>query len=517
MQAAERPRRLRRTAALVLVLVAAAALTLGAGPSGRAVPGTTRISAGVATAAAGKKSITVKVVAKDFSYTLSRRSVPKGATVRFVVRNGGQTPHDFVIGTTRTRRLAPGQTQTVTVSFPRAGTFAFLCSVPGHAKLGMRGRFAVARPAAPPPPPPPPVVVSDDAVLTEVGTFVRPVFVTAPPGDTHRVFIVEHAGRVLIARDGVVLPTPFLDIRDKVKAVNEPGFQSIAFAPDYATSGLVYVFYNMRRGNGDLRLVEYRVQPKNPDVLNVESERVVLEITKPWENHNGGMMQFGPDGMLYISVGDGDSGVLNPPGAFAQTRDDLLGNILRIDPRSKTPYAVPDDNPFVNEVGVKPEIWAYGLRNPWRFWIDAETNTMLIGDVGLGEREEIDAAPLGRGGFNFGWPCFEGTLLFNASATCVDPVPPIWEQAHDDNSCSVIGGVVIHDPRLPTLAGRFIFGDYCTGLLSQFPVTALNTPPVKAERLDLTIPALSSFGVDGLDRVYGMSTAGNVYRLDPAP
>jgi glucose/arabinose dehydrogenase len=508
----------RRVFRRCFVTLAVLVVIISAGGREHRVPGTRVVSIAVAEAASGAGGpITVKVVAREYSFILSRRSVPRGATVHFVVRNAGSDPHDFVVGKARTRLLAPGRSQTITVRFPKAGTFAFLCSVPGHAKAGMRGRFGVARPAPPPPPPPPPDVVSDDAVLTEVGVFTSPVLVTAPPGDTHRIFIVEHAGSVRIVRDGVVLPTPFLDISDKVRAISEPGFQSIVFAPDYATSGLVYVFYNTRRGNGDLRLAEYRVERANPDVIDPGSERVILEITKPWENHNGGMMQFGPDGMLYLSVGDGDSGVLNPPGAFAQTRDDLLGDILRIDPRAKVPYAIPADNPFVNEVGVKPEIWAYGLRNPWRFWIDTDTNTMLIGDVGLGEREEIDAAPVGRGGLNFGWPCFEGTLPFDASATCVNPVPPIWEHAHDDSSCSVIGGVVIHDPRLPTLAGRFIFGDYCTGLLSQFPVTALNAPPVKAERLDLTIPALSSFGVDGLDRVYGMSTAGNVYRLDPAP
>lgn len=503
-----------RSTAVASVIAAAVAV----GGREHSLPGTTVVSIAVAEAAPRAAGpITVKVVAREFSYTLSRRSVPRGATVRFAVRNAGSQVHNFVIGKVRTRLLAPGRSQTITVRFPKAGAFSFLCSVPGHAKAGMKGLFGVARPAPPPPPLPPPVIVSDDAVLTEVGTFARPVLVTAPVGDVRRVFVVEHAGRVRIVRDGVVLPTPFLDISDRVRAVNEPGLQSIVFAPDFATSGLVYVFYNANQGNGDLRLVEYHVRPENQDIVDIGSERMLLEIPKPWENHNGGMMQFGPDGMLYLSVGDGDSGVLNAPGAFAQTRDDLLGDILRIDPRGKTPYAVPGDNPFVNTPGVRPEIWAYGLRNPWRFWIDPVTSAMLIGDVGFGEREEIDVAPLGRGGLNFGWPCFEGTLPFDASATCVDPVAPIWEKPHSDGSCSVIGGVVIHDPRLPTLAGRFIFGDYCNGLLSQFPVGSIGAPPVTAEQLDLTVPNLSSFGVDGLARVYAMSTEGKVYRLDPAP
>ena len=503
----------RLTRAIILVAVVGLSLVVGDGE--HTGSGTTVISVAVADAAPAAGPITVRVTAKDFSYTLSRRSVPKGATVRFVVRNAGATVHDFVIGKTRTRKLAPGRSQTVTVRFPKAGTFTFLCSVPGHAKIGMKGRFSIARPPAPPPPPPPPDVVSDDAVLTEIGTFVRPVLVTAPPGDMRRIFVVEHAGRVQIIRDDVVLPTPFLDIRDRVKSVNEPGFQSIAFAPDYEESGLVYVLYNQRRGNGDLRLAEYTVEAANPDILDPASERVVLEITKPWENHNGGMMQFGPDGMLYISIGDGDSGVYNKPGAFAQPRDDLLGNILRIDPRKHVPYAVPTDNPFVGQPGIRPEIWSYGLRNPWRFWIDEETDTMVIGDVGFGEREEVDVAPLSRPGLNFGWPCFEGTAPFDATVTCLDPVAPVWEQAHDDGSCSLIGGVVVRDPLLPTLAGRYLFGDFCTGLLSTLPVAKLPASIV-AEPLALTVPELSSFGVDGRSRVYATSTNGKVYRLDPA-
>jgi glucose/arabinose dehydrogenase len=506
-------RRLRR----FLVLVPIAGLSFAIGEREHTGARTTVIAVAFADAAPAVGPITVRVTANEFSFRLSRRSVPRGATVRFIVRNVGAVPHDFVIGKTRTRILAPGRSQTITVRFSRAGTFAFLCSVPGHAKVGMKGRFAVARPPVAPPPPPPPDVVSDDAVLTEIGTFSRPVLVTAPPGDTRRIFVVEHAGRVHIIRDDVVLSTPFLDLRDRVMNVSETGFQSIAFAPDFSTSGLVYVLYNQRRGNGDLRLSEYKLEAANPNLVDPGSERVVLEITKPWENHNGGMMQFGPDGMLYVSVGDGDSGVLNKPGAFAQTRNELLGNILRIDPRGGVPYAVPADNPFIAEPGARPEVWSYGLRNPWRFWIDDVTQTMLIGDVGLGQREEIDAAPLSAPGRNFGWPCLEGTATYDAAATCLGSIAPVWEQAHDDGSCSVIAGVVVRDPLLPGLAGRFIFGDFCTGLLSQFAVAELPVSPPAAERLELAVPELSSFGVDGRARVYATSTKGNVYRLDPAP
>jgi len=499
----------------LLTIVALVTVSLGGTPSNAIV--TRPIAIATTTGKAPAKPITIKVTAREFSYTLSRKTVPLGATVRFVVRNVGDLPHDFVIAKRRTRLLAPRTSQTLTVKFPKAGTFTFLCSVPGHAKVGMKGRFGVARPVASTPKPAPVDTTSDRAVLTKVGTFARPVLVAAPPGDDRRLFVVEHAGRVIVVKDGVPLETPFLDIRDRVYNTNESGFQSIAFAPDYATSGLVYVVYNQRRGNGDLRLAEYRVSPANPDVLDPQSERVVLEITKPWENHNGGMLQFGPDGMLYLSVGDGDSGVENRPGAFAQSRNELLGDVLRIDPRSAKPYAVPADNPFVGVPDVRPEIWAYGLRNPWRFWIDPALNAMFIGDVGFGIAEEIDAAPLDAPGRNFGWPCLEGTHPSDATATCADPTPPIWDQLHDDGTCSVIAGVVVRDPRLPGLVGDLLAGDYCTGdvfaLTIGNPVTGL----AASRKLDLKVPETSSFGVDGLNRVYVLSTAGDVFRLDPPP
>jgi hypothetical protein len=240
---------------------------------------------------------------------------------------------------------------------------------------------------------------------------------------------------------------------------------------------------------------------------------VLLEIRKPWENHNGGLLQFDRNGLLYASVGDGDSGVLNPPGAFAQRRDDLLGNLLRIDP-SGDPYAVPPDNPFVGVEGVRPEIWAYGLRNPWRFWLDEPTGRLFVGDVGLGAREEIDLVPAGRSGLNFGWPCLEGTLPFDASATCVDPVAPVWESDRSDGGCSVILGVVARDPRLPALTGRLLYGDFCTGRLAALTVPADRV--TADDDLGLVAPRLSSFGTDGLGRVHLTTIDGVVYRLDPA-
>ena len=453
---------------------------------------------------------------RDFSFTLSRRSVPAGSTVRFVVRNRGNTPHDFVIRGRRTRVLRARQSQTITVRFPRQGSYPFVCSVPGHAHLGMRGVFSVGKPPSKPLPPPPPVSVSDAAVLTPIGTsFDRPVLVTAPPDDATRVFVVEQTGAVRVVRDGGILTAPFLDLHDQVKLSSEPGLLSLAFAPDYGTSGLFYVFYNSTAGNGDIRISEFRRHATDPDLAEPYSERVLLTIPKPWENHNGGMLQFGSDGFLYASVGDGDSGVYTSPGFYAQRRDDLLADILRIDPRHGDPYAVPADNPFVGVDGVRPEIWAYGLRNPWRMWIDHETGSTFVGDAGNERREEVDLIPRGASGLNFGWPCLEGTLPFDSTAVCAQPTAPLLEVPRANGVCALIGGVVPRDPRLPELVGRYLYGDFCTGKITAIVVEDGRVE--SSEDIGLVVPELTSFGVDGIGRTYVMSLRGGVYRLDPKP
>ena len=461
------------------------------------------------------RTFTVRVDARDFSFALSRKSVPVGSTVRFVVRNRGAQPHDFLVKKKRTRLLRPGQTQTITVAFPKKGRFAFLCTISGHARLGMRGQFGVAvKPVETPPQTKPPVNTSDLVSLTPVGTFDIPVLVTAPAGDDDRVFVVEQTGTVRLVRDGVTSPTPFLDIRDKVIDQGESGLLSIAFAPDYAQSGLIYAIYNARMGPyGDLQIAEFRRDPFDPDRADPSYERVLLTIPKPYENHNGGMLQFGPDGDLYVSVGDGDPGVLHKAGAFAQRLDVLLGRILRIDPRRGDPFAVPADNPFVGVPDARPEIWAYGLRNPWRFWIDRETDTLYVPDVGSTSREEINVVPNRGRADNFGWPCFEGSLVFDASAMCSRAMAPLVEYQRADGECAVIGGVVARDPRIPELTGRYLFGDLCSG-----KVTALLVQGGKVSAsgdLGLEIPELTSFGIDGLGRIYVMSLQGGVYRLDP--
>jgi glucose/arabinose dehydrogenase len=485
------------------VLASLAAAVLGAvALAGAASPAPERVT-------------TVRVDARDFSFTLSRRSVPAGSSVRFVVANRGGTTHDFVVRKKRTRILRPGQSQTLTVSFPRKGTFRFLCSVSGHARLGMKGLFGVAvKPPQPQPPARPPIDASDLVSLTRVGTFDHPVLVTAPPDDRERAFVVEQSGTVRVVRDGDVVPVPFLDIRDKVTDQGESGLLSIAFAPDYAESGLLYAMFNARQGSyGDLQIAEFRRDPFDPARADPSYERVVLTIAKPYENHNGGMLQFGTDGNLYASVGDGDPGVLNRAGAFAQRLDALLGRLVRIDPRRGDPFVVPTDNPFVNVPNARPEIWAYGLRNPWRFWIDPATNVLYVPDVGSTSREEINVVANRGRGANFGWPCFEGTLVFDASATCERTVAPLVEYPRADGECAVIGGVVARDARIPALVGRYLYGDLCAGRVTSLLVE--NGDVSASGEIGIQVPELTSFGVDGLSRIYVMSLQGGVYRLDP--
>jgi len=466
--------------------------------------------------------VPLTVTMLDFKFKLSRQKVPVGK-VRFTVVNRGAQVHDFLIGAARTRRLKPGEKQTLTVTFRHAGRLTYRCSIPGHVALGMKGVLQVGAPPAEKTvtvtltttvtaPASTSTTVLPPLELTEIGKFERPVLVTSPPGDARRVYVVTQTGVVHEIVDGVLQPQPLLDIRDRVRAENETGLLGLAFAPDYAQTGRFYVNYNQRKGNGDLTLVEYVDKGARP--VDPDSGRTVYEIVKPWENHNGGMLEFGPDGSLYISVGNGDSGVLNKPGAFSQTLDDLLGDILRIDPRSTAtaPYTVPAGNPFAGREGAKPEIWAYGLRNPWRFDIDPGSGDMLIGDVGEGAMEELDLVPAGSGGGqNFGFPCFEGTLPLDRDAVCTTALPPAAEWPHSDSVCSITAGVYVHDPRLPALDDQFLVADYCGGDV----LVGKRSPSMQFAPLGLHVAQPTSFGKDGVGRVYVCSLLGNVYRIDP--
>jgi glucose/arabinose dehydrogenase len=461
--------------------------------------------------------LTVTLV--DFRIRLSRTVVQPGKVVLQVV-NKGRVVHDIEFpGHGGSRQLRPGQTQRVTVTFRKAGAYRYLCAVPGHAALGMKGTLRVGKgPAPKPAPTKQPVVDGKDLQFSVVAQGLGPVtYVTSPPGDASRLLVAQQNGLVNLIKDGTVEPQPFLDLRDRVHADGEKGLLSLALAPDYATSRLLYVYYNDLEGN--VRVVAFRGNVTDPDHVDPATARQLLEIVKPTADHNGGMLQFGPDGDLYVAVGDGGA---NPPtvpiGAYGQTLDDLLGSILRIDLRSGDPYAIPDGNPFTATPGARPEIVAYGLRNPWRFWIDAQDNAMLIGDVGEGSREEIDRLPLDQFGLNFGWPCREGTIVpppvVPQPAACAGAsiTPPLYEYAHTPTRCSITGGVVARDPRIPKLEGLFLWTDLCEGVLYVLDPAAAKP---EATSLELSVREPTSFGMDGDHRIYLATAEGKIYRLDP--
>ncbi len=350
-------------------------------------------------------------------------------------------------------------------------------------------------------------------MLHRVGSFVAPVYVTQAPGDPHRLFVVEQAGRIRVVRDGRVAPGAFLDIRGLVNSGGEEGLLSVAFAPDYQASGRFYVFYTGHGGNE--QVVEYR--RANADRANPRSARRLLFLNDPEPNHNGGLLLFGPDRLLYVGIGDG-GGEHDLHGRIGngQNLGVLFGKLLRIDPRPShgRPYTIPPDNPFVGRRGVRPEIYAYGLRNPWRFSFDRATGDIAIGDVGQDMVEEVDFRKRGGArGVNFGWRAFEGTRVEDPSVHVHGDVKPVLQYTHAGGNCAVTGGYVIRDPRLPAFAGRYVYGDYCVGKLFTARLQLGHATAVHA--LGLQAPPLSSFGEDDAGRVYVVSLAGPVYRLDP--
>lgn len=302
--------------------------------------------------------------------------------------------------------------------------------------------------------------------LQKIGDFDQPVYVTQPRGDDRDLYVVEKTGQVRVVRDGKPLPEPFLDLSGQVSTGSEQGLLSLAFAPDYRTSGLVYVDYTDTAG--DTRVVEYGRSAQNPLVADPQSAREVLAVDQPHANHNGGLVLFGAADLLYVGLGDGGSA--NDPDRNGQDLSTLLGKILRIDPRPSgdRPYSVPDSNPFVGRSGARPEIYSYGLRNPWRFSFDRQTGDLWIGDVGQNSFEEIDGVERGEGsGANFGWSAFEGYERFNEDQSAPDHVPPLLTYPLGGN-CAVTGGYVARDRGLPSLYGRYLYGDFCAGQLRSF-------------------------------------------------
>ncbi len=347
--------------------------------------------------------------------------------------------------------------------------------------------------------------------LVQVGRFRQPIGVTGAPGDPSRVFVVQRAGQVMLMLNGHTRTQPFLDISSLVysEGSDEQGLLGLAFPSDYARSGLFYVDYTI--ADNDIRVVQYRRSPGNANLANPESARLVLTIDHHlYTNHNGGQLAFGPDGDLYIGVGDGGSE--DDPDNNGQNTDTLLGKILRIDPSPGGGYRIPPTNPFVGQSGRRAEIWAYGLRNPWRFSFDRSTDDLIIADVGQNLQEEVDFAPARtRAGANYGWSIWEGDRR-NKPGSAPGAVFPVLIARHSSGYCAIIGGYVVRDRSLPSLDGRYLFGDYCRPQIESVKLAAGKATDLHATGLNVS--ETSSFGEDARGHIYVASLSGPVYRLE---
>jgi len=349
--------------------------------------------------------------------------------------------------------------------------------------------------------------------LVRVGTFDAPVYVASPPGDP-RLFVVERAGTIrVVGADDAVREEPFADLRSLTTTDGERGLLSIAFPPDYATSGLAYVYVTAR--DGELQIRELRRSAADADRAEPGAGRLVIaQAHARFSNHNGGQVAFGPDGLLYAGMGDGGSS--NDPDQNGQRLSTLLGKLIRIDPRATAsgPYAVPADNPFAGQADARPEIWSYGLRNPFRFSFDRANGDLWLSDVGQGAREEVSLGRRDAGGgrgANYGWRCFEGSIRTPGVPACEAPghVPPLFDLDHDaDGACSITGGVVVRDRGLPTLAGRYVHSDLCDTRIRSAAGDGDKSTPA-----GLSASGLVGFGEDACGRVYPVSIEGPVYRL----
>ena len=347
--------------------------------------------------------------------------------------------------------------------------------------------------------------------LLQLGRFDGPTFLAAPRGDKRR-FVVQRDGTIVVVRGRRQLEQPFLDISDNVSTDGEGGLLSMAFAPGYRRSGRFYVYYTDREGY--LQIDQFR-RSSDPDRADPASRRSVIRVPHTRSNHKGGQLQFGPDGMLYAGFGDGGSG--GDPDENAQNPGRLLGKLIRIDPRPGGGYDVPASNPFRGRSGARPEVYAYGLRNPYRFSFDRSRGHLTIGDVGQDAVEEVDFVPgrsggrPPRGGYNFGWDVFEGRDRYE-DGSAPGHVRPVITHSQDDGYCSIIGGYVIRDRSLrgTRFGGRYVYGDLCNPTIR---VAFLKRPRAPSRSTGLRVSNLVSFGEDGQGRVYAISLDGPVYRI----
>jgi len=357
--------------------------------------------------------------------------------------------------------------------------------------------------ATPPPPP------AGSPRLQLVDNFTSPVYLTAPPGDTARLFVVEQGGRIQVVHHDTTRARPFLDLAGKISSGGERGLLSVAFHPGYASNHFFYVYFTTQT-NGDIRIERFTAT-SNPDVADPATTKLILTTPHNSQpNHNGGLLAFGPDGMLYAGLGDGGGG--GDPLLNGQNFNALLGSLLRLDVDHGDPYAIPADNPFVGQANHRGEIWAKGLRNPWRYAFDAATGLLYIADVGQNLHEEVDVVAANHGGVNYGWNIMEGASCYNAT-TCNQTglQLPVIDYGHN-GPCSITGGYVYRGSAIPGIRGHYFYSDYCAGFLKSFRYE--NGVAVDQKDWGLTESSVTSFGQDFAGEIYMM--AGNtILKLAP--
>ncbi|MBW3629563.1 MAG: PQQ-dependent sugar dehydrogenase [Gemmatimonadetes bacterium] len=339
--------------------------------------------------------------------------------------------------------------------------------------------------------------------------LAAPVFLTSPAGD-RRLFIVEKPGRIRIIENGQLLPTPFLDITDRVGSTgSEQGLLGLAFHPSYARNGFLFVNYTDKAG--DTQIERYRVTADR-NSADAASAKRLLSIDQPFANHNGGMVDFGPDGMLYIGMGDGGS--RGDPQGHGQNMNSLLGKLLRIDVDRGEPYGIPRGNPFVGRTGVRAEIWASGLRNPWRFSFDRAANQLYVADVGQNTSEEINVVPATTAGVNYGWNRMEASHCFGTEPCDRTGLHVSQYEYPRAGGCSVTGGYVYRGRQIPALVGHYFYADYCQPGIRSMRFTTAGV--MNERRWDLPGAAqVASFGQDSDGEMYVLSLGGKVYRIVP--
>ena len=354
------------------------------------------------------------------------------------------------------------------------------------------------------------------------GGFNRPIFVTHARDGSGRLFVVEQSGRIWVLNsEGVLQNTPFLNIfyivsQDVLNMYSERGLLGLAFHPDFAENGLFYVNYTDAGANHATKVVEFTVSVDEPNIADADSARELLTIGQPYDNHNGGHLAFGPDEYLYIAVGDG--GLANDPLQAGQNSFNLLGTILRIDVNESDEnraYSIPDDNPFHRDPTFAPEVWAWGLRNPWRFSFDRLTGDLYIGDVGQELWEEVNFQPAESiGGENYGWAAYEGTHEFWADEAASEIVMPVAEYDHSTGSCSVTGGYVYRGEAIPEFEGVYLYSDYCNGRI--WALYRDNDGEWHSDEIMNLLMSVSSFGEDEDGELYVLDyTLGRVLKFVP--